>query len=126
MEWSTGLDNHIALNAAQYSGGLGCGLCVMYRYNSCNPLTERRKAITYMLVCFFTCGLVCTEFLAQYCFVLLGSFTGILLANGLARFVSTRYTILDYRTIEGMNSLPVDVVIFIHTLECIAEGWDLG
>lgn len=32
MEWKTGLNNYIALNAAQYSGGLGCGLCVMYRY----------------------------------------------------------------------------------------------
>lgn len=31
LDWSQGLDNYIALNAAQYYGGAGCGLCVMYR-----------------------------------------------------------------------------------------------
>ena len=31
LQWSTGLHNRIAMNAAQYYGGLACGLCVMYR-----------------------------------------------------------------------------------------------
>ena len=32
LEWSTGVKTRVALNAAQYEfGGLGCGLCIMFR-----------------------------------------------------------------------------------------------
>ena len=31
LEWTSGIQNSIALNTEQFEGGLACGLCIYYR-----------------------------------------------------------------------------------------------
>ena len=47
LSWNQGINNYVAMNAAQYQGGLACGLCLMYR---CAPKQSAVRLLVSELV----------------------------------------------------------------------------